>query len=1298
TLVQSAWQILQQRRPELGKLLTNCENTNTTLPYIDLTNEVLEEAVVTQLNTQLSPEEQLPANTDRQTSGTTQELRAESQYLNKAAYEVLKTAHYPGSLPFHYWNKRAEEYLSLKGLTRRDTQVSSIGRYAWEHTFSKDEALISLGISTDLEAILKDNSSYLKYYGDNSTSDLENVDLFLRVTGLTLEELNLLLDSKYINPFEIAIVYDEIDSCNLDLAKLTLTSNELKRIHKFMRVQELLGWDTETLDNFLLTYTTSGNFTDDTFINMEAIQQLSRQLSVPVSELVYWYVDLSEGTFGDQPSAFDRVFPEFKPLVSGFSQFQLFAAEDQLDPTFGQMTASALGISPQELLEIARDFVPSGTRLQVLHFSMLYRLVSLLRALKMEYSHYRKLSNYLGFIPFVDYRLLTTHSTPEVGVKFVSLTHTINSRFSEADFSLLLGEPLTESSVSAENPSRFDQVRAIIYEKLAEKGIAISLTEENLFNIFLFLTNEEVAAKSVSLVNSGPSAGDVDDPEDFVATYWQGLLPGEPVDYLNNIDGDVAQVVKDLYSEALVPFLLLENEVIQFFADLAGLTFDVASVLLNDHLSVAFDDGETDLAFEETPPAPLSALQFFTHVDVVFVQEGSEEEEAHLASTKTVVVELERLSVLLSNLNVAPRHVKTVLNSGPTIGWPDFNDFNNNTSEAFGRLIKAYDLEDRLAVTDQFSVIDEIVAQHDSTGEVALKERLEAYVGWSKEDVSFLLNPSVLDIASLHDERWVYKLSAVFGLFKVISAPIAELDNWGAVDLDEQQSESIVSAVRATYGSDAWLTVSTTVQDRIRRQQRDALVAYLLDYHGFSYADDLFNFYLLDTQIEPCFQTSRIKLAISTVQTWVQRISMGLEPGFSFTDEDLDEWKWRKNYRVWEAARKVFLYPENWVEAELRDDKSPFFQVLEDELLQDEVTPELVEQAYSRYLEKVDEVGRLEISGCYMDEETNDFHVFGRTFNSPRIYYHRIWENRTRWTAWKKVDLDIEGDHLVPVVYNRRVYLFWPTFTEKAEKVTNADLAGENSQKLPVPLMEIKMAFSEYKGGAWQAKRISESCVATGLSTDLSKFFFKVQVTSQALSLDAYLTTSGQKHIGAFVLNDCNGQLQAVPDGQAPAPSTFAISNTQREYMKLFQSRVGELVISESIRTDALAPAESQNRLALIDRRTILAKVPSPFRITYPVTGAELLSDLPFFYEDAGRTFFVNPSGEVFTKEFLINLSPSNIKDLVENPVEQDPPSDDDRVEDPVGGDGSSGGGPSLQDEGGDTLGLADEDGSFDSF
>lgn len=42
-------------------------------------------------------------------------------------------------------------------------------------------------------------------------------------------------------------------------------------------------------------------------------------------------------------------------------------------------------------------------------------------------------------------------------------------------------------------------------------------------------------------------------------------------------------------------------------------------------------------------------------------------------------------------------------------------------------------------------------------------------------------------------------------------------------------------------------------------------------------------------------------------------------------------WAWRRNYRVWEANRQVFLFPENWIEPELRP--SPPSQSSSDEIV-----------------------------------------------------------------------------------------------------------------------------------------------------------------------------------------------------------------------------------------------------------------------------------------------------------------------------------------------------------------------------
>ena len=104
-------------------------------------------------------------------------------------------------------------------------------------------------------------------------------------------------------------------------------------------------------------------------------------------------------------------------------------------------------------------------------------------------------------------------------------------------------------------------------------------------------------------------------------------------------------------------------------------------------------------------------------------------------------------------------------------------------------------------------------------------------------------------------------------------------------------------------------------------------------------------------------KTSRIKQAISSVQLFVQRCLMNLEGDVEISESAGKEWGVDEELPRVGANRKIFLYPENWIESELRDDKSEFFVELQNELLQNEVTEANVENALVNYLQKLDEVG-----------------------------------------------------------------------------------------------------------------------------------------------------------------------------------------------------------------------------------------------------------------------------------------------------------------------------------------------------
>ena len=112
--------------------------------------------------------------------------------------------------------------------------------------------------------------------------------------------------------------------------------------------------------------------------------------------------------------------------------------------------------------------------------------------------------------------------------------------------------------------------------------------------------------------------------------------------------------------------------------------------------------------------------------------------------------------------------------------------------------------------------------------------------------------------------------------------------------------------------------------------------------------DSLLAPFLVDVQTQPPVLTSRIRLALSAVQLFIERVIRNLEPAVSAGDFDPARWDWMKRYRLWQANREVFLWPENWLFPELRDDQSPLFQQVMGSLLQGDITDDAAAERLPR--------------------------------------------------------------------------------------------------------------------------------------------------------------------------------------------------------------------------------------------------------------------------------------------------------------------------------------------------------------
>ena len=177
---------------------------------------------------------------------------------------------------------------------------------------------------------------------------------------------------------------------------------------------------------------------------------------------------------------------------------------------------------------------------------------------------------------------------------------------------------------------------------------------------------------------------------------------------------------------------------------------------------------------------------------------------------------------------------------------------------------------------------------------------------------------------------------------------------------------------------------------------------------------------------------------------------------------------------------------------------------------------------FETYLEKVEEVSNLEIVAIYTDKSevvipgtgTNDdeyspyynppifdpfydvIHLWGRTHSHPHIYYYRKRE-QNEWTAWEKMNVEIEGEHFCAVRHSGRLKFFWLTFETKTKE--KASKLKENHEESIEKYIKIGVRWTQLVNEKWQPTKVGKkfvehfdpACLAT-TALDLTNYTYKL--------------------------------------------------------------------------------------------------------------------------------------------------------------------------------------------------------------
>lgn len=1164
---KSAYDILVDRRPDLPRLQLSCRNTHTPVPYIDLVNETLELAVAP-TRSPISYQ----TEGDEEDLAVQPENRLDAAYEKLSGDTARDQSVYPFILPFDLWAHETRWYLELLGMQREalvdqfgDEGVDGLNGADLENLQLTPFAAQVITRSPDLREI--DEHDFWGM-GPDYVEKLANVGSMLRQASPNRKEplpFDMLLDlfrASYVQGSQPSKIRFANSSCQTSEATIEpLEDAQLTRMDQLLRLHIRLGMSAHELDAAIQAF---GGSVDEGFLAALAdVRRLKGKLRLETLPLLSFWADIdtrrwnsrmvsvadAEGAieFRYVPGVLDPRQPE-EGAASFYEKIFLSRSvhgatslptalllNDEGDELSGRdepildhipALSAALDLSEAELAPLLHSVLADGAKLTLHNVSQLYRHVTLARSLGLDVPDLLSFIDLIGIDPF---------AAPADSVRFVDAVQEVQrGSFTLHELNYLLRnidtEPATLGLKGQEIGLILHELRSVLQSARGSleaptdlDSLVLDEMRRSSKEALIAVLGEKAAMKALAIFDRVQAEPVEEHDADviFLRARCGILFPDVERAIVVLLRGGKEELItlpEDRFRYLLPPLLDARARVAvatQFFAATFDLPSSSAAALLRDFAKLRLPGGETR-----------RGLDIVLDWSFLGPEPGLEPEAEYPAQVRYLRF-FDKLARVIDRLALAVEHFPWVFVKAPKRGIIDLRELpvdEPTTADFAGwtRLVRAASLQSNEFDGSLFDLFfDANTAASASNGEDSpwddrsIRVEIAERTGWSLEDLNELCDHFGINYPyHFRDEVALARVSAGVATIRKTGLKLAALLKLAKTAKTsserKEQAEIARQAARSRTVPSEWLRVARPIRDELRERQRDALGAWLIAHSEEPFASyaDLYDHYLLDVEMSACAATSRIRLALSSVQLLVQRSLMGLEP-VRLSPADSKEWEPLSRYRVWEANRKILLYPENWLDPELRDDKTPFFKELEQELLQSDLDSEAIDGAVANYLAKLVEVSKLEVVGYEVEFEERKTkgenpiyalpfeptvrleHVIARTPGRPHRYFYRRRLQGQAWTPWEPIHVDIVGDQILPVIFQGVLHLFWlniqskegppaggirrPPAEPSAPKENGADPKPDDTVQEAVPFNEFRLEWSTFRRNSWSPKRTSQA-------------------------------------------------------------------------------------------------------------------------------------------------------------------------------------------------------------------------------
>lgn len=1064
--------LLNIRRPDLQQLELSCNNTNNLVSKLEIVNKVL-------LN-------QIP-------NGDTAE----------AKYKALATTTYPFNLPFNLPLTEIRTYLDAhKSSLAKIWQKLAVNQ---DENIKKQIYLDQLGITLEqwsiYSTIQTDETTVAKLYNVSAIPKLSYVEEFIDSTGLDYAQLNDLLyqdlsedevnqqtHSRFFinsstNTQGAIEIVEEKDSQGNPIKKLMQFDRKQEKkiectvahfdaLHRFIRLVRILSWSFTELDLALLSINSSLNkntpVIDDTILpHLTWIKTMKDSGILSINEacgflsLVKNYGQKNGSTF------FDSIFnASYVPTHLKWPDDQIKWIVPQADDTaevelgdkqIQSVLAAALKLNNNDLLTVARaiqvaDQGKYKVQLSLRNLSLLYRLSLLPKITRLSINECSLLYSLMLFSASTKvsgtqllkdlvksddggYRIITqlTQTSQEIqatGLSIYQLQYWLTGDSDDkAIKNQILGQNALINAVKgisdAVTPLLFDKAKFIHDTQSLFGEININGLSDEVWN------NIEKYYIENGIVKKIPQSID-----DLVLKIF-------PIGLINLAIGKIATLI---YANIILQQQTFYNQLAGVYGidpKLIAILAEWARLNINDIIGKELDSKEVR---DREVLVKLQILQCY--VSCIKALQFSFEE------VQTVYQYPQYFDIIISDQDERKPLLTLTLKNIQTLY--KFKYLLQHLQDDQNRLLAYFPYANDIDITNKdknFTNLDLVAT------------RLSGIMGWDKEQLKWLMKklwvmPTANTITDGEPKPWAKFLNILLlqDYFAVATATHLDVNSIYEV-------LQILLATGNTYeqlqnlANNIWagLQVKCTNEPNVlsntvnivNNKKRDALLPLVINTlkdKNITNARDLYEYLLIDVEADAVVETSYVVEAISAVQLYIYRCLNNLEQGISIKEDLHNWWVWMENYRIWQANREVFLYPENYIEPELRKDKTSLFTKLASDLQQADLkNNDSIQDVINNYIDGLAKIADLEIvgSGVYdhvdnqapannyknliligASKETNPVYyyltgIFNRSMNSDKY-------TAVSWSEWKTISVNVQPTgNINPVFAFEKWYIFW---------------------------------------------------------------------------------------------------------------------------------------------------------------------------------------------------------------------------------------------------------------------------------